>query len=255
MFKFTQRTFTALLFLMLTSAVFANNDFDQQRIDKTDLYNKNGLNLNWINLTDEQCIDNLVACELRIQEFKWSKNIWPKENKNTKPTFSEIADIDVTRKKVIEVLRKQAVLEERFNLKISQEMLQYELGRMARGTRDPIRLKKLFELLNNNATTISECISRPYFVQSKLNNQFSNNSKIHKKVKSKATSELKQYIQSNNSDDTNAQIYTVNYNLKNDTYEAKQDQSPKDLSQAINIDLNEYEFLHKLQELEKPKMC
>ena len=36
------------------------------------------------NISDAQYIENLVACELTIQEFKWSKSLWPKQNKTPK---------------------------------------------------------------------------------------------------------------------------------------------------------------------------
>jgi hypothetical protein len=36
--------------------------------------------LNWSGITELQYLENQVACQLKIQEFKWSKSLWPKEN-------------------------------------------------------------------------------------------------------------------------------------------------------------------------------
>lgn len=107
-----------------------------------------------------------------MDELKWSYNIWPKENKTVKPKFADVVDIDQIRQSVERTLKMQAVLFDKFNFEIIPAMLQHDLGRMARDTKDAKRLEKLFAVLNNDATTIAQCVSRPYLVQKKLANQY-----------------------------------------------------------------------------------
>ena len=77
------------------------------------------INHNWNNLTEEEYIANRVACDYKIQQHKWSKNLWPKENKKPKPDFSEVVDLDSIYQKVYVSLKMQFLLSDRFNLDIT----------------------------------------------------------------------------------------------------------------------------------------
>ena len=92
-----------LLLVLLSNPILANDDVKSLWFD-------NGSKLNWSNLTQEQYINNLMACEFKIQEFEWSKNIWPKENKLPKPTFITVVEVDKIREQVMDNLYKQNIL-------------------------------------------------------------------------------------------------------------------------------------------------
>ena len=77
---------------------------------------------NWSNLSQEQYISKLVDCEYKLQEHKWSKNIWPEQNKNPKPTFSESVEIEKIRQQVLETLIMQSILADRFNIIITNKI-------------------------------------------------------------------------------------------------------------------------------------
>jgi hypothetical protein len=95
----------ALLFFMLciTSISIADNNASQFK-----QYSE--INHNWSKLTQSQYIDNLVACELKLQAHKWSLNIWPKANKSPKPKFNQVVEFDEVREQVLDVLKMQSVL-------------------------------------------------------------------------------------------------------------------------------------------------
>ncbi|MFK8010443.1 MAG: hypothetical protein AB8B80_00285 [Marinicellaceae bacterium] len=40
------------------------------------------VNHQWGNLSQADYISNRMACEYKLQQLKWSKNIWPKEKKD-----------------------------------------------------------------------------------------------------------------------------------------------------------------------------
>ncbi|GAA4817278.1 hypothetical protein GCM10011365_13240 [Marinicella pacifica] len=203
------------------------------------------LPLAWTNLNQAEYIDNLVECKTAIDELKWSYNLWPEENKSPKPLFSEVVDTDKIRQSVLENLKMEAVLAKRFNFEITPEMLQHDLDRMARQTKDAKRLKELFDVLNNDPTTIAQCVSRPYLVQKKLANQFNFNNTIHAEVKQKAQRELDKYLLSNNTDDTTAQINTITYGLVSaDKKSLDTEPSPEEINKKRIVELDAEEFKH-----------
>ena len=137
------------------------------------------LSLSWEDLTQEQYIDNLVRCKTKLDELKWTYNLWPKENKTPKPTFSEIVNPELIRYSILENLKMEAVLLDTFNFEVTPEMLQHDLDRMASNTKDPKRLKELFAVLNNDSMSIVQCVSKPYLVLNKLGSQYSFNNTVH----------------------------------------------------------------------------
>ena len=149
------------------------------------------INHNWNNLTEEEYIANRVACDYKIQQHKWSKNLWPKENKKPKPDFSEVVDLDSIYQKVYVSLKMQFLLSDRFNLDITAPMLQHDLDRMAANTKDANGLRQLFQLFDNSPQTITQCVSLPYLVQKKLTNTYNWSNVVHADTKTLAENELK----------------------------------------------------------------
>ncbi len=94
--------FLVWVFLCLASSAQAESDVNQ-------LKTLNKFNHNWSELSQVQYVDNLVACELKLQEYKWSKNIWPEANSKAKPNFSEVLDIDKVWEQVLENLKMQSI--------------------------------------------------------------------------------------------------------------------------------------------------
>jgi len=205
---------------------------------------------NWLNLNEQQYIENLIACQTTLDDLKWSYHDWPKHNTKSKPLFSQIVNAKKIRESVLENLKMQAVLVDEFGFEITPAMLQRDLDRMANNTRDSKRLKQMFAALNNDARTIAQCISRPYLVQKNFTRLFYNSKSIHENVKSQAQADVNKYITTKNLDQTNAETNTVIYVINNG-----QLKSSLELATHENtIDLDESDFQQKILELKNQNL-
>ncbi|MFV0542425.1 MAG: Kelch repeat-containing protein [Marinicella pacifica] len=231
------------LFLFISLAVVAKNDFEH-----SDKYLS--INYDWYDLSQDEYFDNRVACEYKMQAHQWTKNLWPKENKNAKPHFSEVVDRDAIYQKVNTDLKMQAVLLDRFNIKITPTMLQHDLDRMAQNTRDVKGLKALYLLFDNNPTTIAECVSRPYLVKKKLENSFGLNTEIHAETRELAKSELEVYLSGHKISNLTIQPHTVTFAIKTE----KDDGLRESIKEQNVIELEREEFLNKIKELKQPNL-
>ena len=172
--------------------------------------------LNWENISQQQYIDNLVQCQSAIKELEWSHSLWPKENKKPKPFFIEVYDKTQVRESVMKNLKMQAITLQVFNKKITAEMLQQDLNRMAHNTKDSKKLKQIFKLLDNNPKTIVECVSRDYLVKKIFNSSYYSSKTIHSSLKHQAEIELENYQINGNSDNFSATIGVNVFQLKKD---------------------------------------
>lgn len=205
------------------------------------------LSISWNNLSHEKYIDNLVQCKTKLDELKWSHNLWPKENKTPKPPFSDIVKPDQIRKTVLESLKMEAVLLNTFNFEVTPAMLQHDLDRMAKNTKDPKRLKELFTVFNNDPMTIVQCVSRPYLVKKKTANSFNWHNEIHAETKALAESEIGIYKKSRNADTISVEPQTVTFILKI----GESDGLVKSKDEKLVIVLDEQEFRQKAEKLKK----
>src|SRR5690606_36338129 len=205
------------------------------------------INPNWSELSQLEYVDNLVACELALQEHKWSLNVWPEANNKPKPDFSEMVDVDKVWQQVFENLTMQTILADRFNTTISDEMLQHDLNRMASNTKDAKGLTALFELLDNNPQTIAQCISRPYLVKQKTENNYQFNEEIHAETKALAKKELGSYLNGMQIDELKAQVTTITYEISKNSLDIESDLYE---DEDPTIQLSKEEFNNKSQQLE-----
>ena len=131
-----------------------------------------------------------VACQILIQDLRWSHQIWPDENPTPKPARSEVLSDAQIRAAVEENLRMEAALKERYGISIDAAMLQAEMDRMARGTRAPDRLKELFAALNNDPRRIADCVARPQLVKRMLRKRYQWDKRIHDSLLHQAQSAI-----------------------------------------------------------------
>jgi N-acetylneuraminic acid mutarotase/(2Fe-2S) ferredoxin len=105
-----------------------------------------------------------VNYERELQAVYFKHRLYSETNQQRKPTLDEILPLDTTRIKVEDLLRKENALEQSLNIKITPEMLQAEIERMSRESRQPEVLRELFAALENNPYLIAECLARPILV-------------------------------------------------------------------------------------------
>lgn len=105
-----------------------------------------------------------TECQTTLEDLRWSHLSWPKENPQPKPERASMLSTEQIRAKVEHSLNQEAGLKQSYGLEITDAMLQAELDRMAENTRDPKRLKEIFNALDNDPRKIGECVARPNLV-------------------------------------------------------------------------------------------
>ncbi|KAA3638103.1 MAG: hypothetical protein DWP95_13315 [Proteobacteria bacterium] len=226
------------VWLLLSLAVYAQAD-------------SGTINPNWSELSQAEYVENLVACELKLQAHKWSKNVWPDNNKKAKPKFSEVVDVDQVWGQVIDNLTMQTILADYFNTSITDQMLQHDLDRMAKNTQDAKGLKALFALFDHNPNTIAQCVSRPYLVKQKMQNNYNFNSEIHANTKTLAQTELKAYLAGDDSDSLKAQVSTLTFEIEQaDPKKVDQEKAVDDFAEEYIMTLSAEAFNEKIVQLQ-----
>lgn len=135
-------------------------------------------------------IDQRVAYQRAIEEVYWRHRIWPKENKQNKPSLQEMVPDSVIAKKVEDHLRKSDALDSYWHRPITAEQLQAEMNRMARETKQPAVLNELFAALDHDPYLIAECLARPNLADRFIRNLFSYDERFHGDLKRRVQSEL-----------------------------------------------------------------
>ncbi len=198
---------------------------------------------NWTNISQEEYIDNLVDCKGVLQEYKWSKN--QKSNAHSlHHEFDDIYPVSIMRQQVIDSLKMQNILYEQFNTTITAEMYQYDLNRMARDSKDAKSLKDIFALFDNNPTTIVQCVSRPYMVRQKTQNNYDYNSSIHARIKTQAQLELQRYLIGKTKNNHSYKEITMVFVLATDN---KEEETISNIIEEPTTTLSKEEFEDKKQ--------
>src|SRR5258708_1831307 len=113
-----------------------------------------------------------VSYQRAIEEAYWRHRIWPKDNRNPKPTFDAAISHAALEKKVQDYLRESQALEDYWHRAITAQQLQAEMNRMAEATKQPEVLRDLFEALGNDPFVIAECLARPVLIERLLGNEY-----------------------------------------------------------------------------------
>lgn len=140
-------------------------------------------------------VNELVRCQLDIKRLEWSYNIWPEENKQVKPNFDDVANMDQLRQMVVQNLEMEYLLLDFFGYELTPEIIQNEMDRMSLNTKDSKRLKEMFNALGNDSTRIANCIVKPSLVKRTIFDKFIWSNEIHSGLRGKAQSQIENSIQ------------------------------------------------------------
>lgn len=122
-------------------------------------------------------LNERILAQTKIERVYYNHRIWPQSNPDVKPIFELMVPRDLIEQKVISSLKKSD------ELKISGQMLQAEMNRIAKTTRDPQMLKELFAALDNDPFLIAESLVRPSLAARSIRNKnlrISNGPQIYK---------------------------------------------------------------------------
>lgn len=119
----------------------------------------------WSQPNLQSYLDKQLSCQLKIQKLQWSHTIWPEQNETPKPLFSDRVHLKTIKQNINDILVREQFLSEYHSTIISSEMLQKELDRIVRDSKNPNRLKQYFKLFDYDANSIVECLVRPIVVK------------------------------------------------------------------------------------------
>jgi N-acetylneuraminic acid mutarotase len=138
-------------------------------------------------------LDERVAYQRAIEEVYWRHRIWPKENRAPKPMLDQVMPLSVIRAKVEDYLRKSEALAVYWKRPITGAQLQAEMDRMARQSRQPQRLRELWQALGNDPYVIAECLARPALANRLIRTWYAREERYHGERKARAQAELKMF--------------------------------------------------------------
>jgi N-acetylneuraminic acid mutarotase len=124
--------------------------------------------------------EDRVAAQAAIERVYYRHQIGA-----TKP-FEEAVPRQLLEKKVRTYLKQSAALEGLWKTPITAEMIDGELGRMARQTRMPDRLRELFHAVGDDAFLFEECLVRPALVDRLARSFFAFDDTIHGAARTEA---------------------------------------------------------------------
>ena len=109
---------------------------------------------------------------MAIEEVLWNHRTWPAENHGPKPVFDRVAAAAALEPRVEDALRQSSALAKLYGQLVTREMLQAELDRMAKESRQPEVLRDIFAALDNDPAQLAECLARPALADRLLSNFF-----------------------------------------------------------------------------------
>lgn len=120
-----------------------------------------------------------VKTQEAIERVAYEHRIWPGDNPTPKPPLGQMAPPELLERKALEPLKMGAALRERWGLEITPAMLQGELDRMARETRDPATLRELFAALGNDPYLLAETLARSIVTERALRGRYAYDGALH----------------------------------------------------------------------------
>jgi hypothetical protein len=136
-------------------------------------------------------LDERIRYQRAVEEVYWRHTLWPKQNAVSKPALEEVAPLEVTRQRVLDVLRLSDALGRQWQRPLTAAALQAEVARMARETRQPEVLRELWAALDNDAFVVAEVLARPLLVERLTRSYYASDENFHGALRAKVEAELR----------------------------------------------------------------
>src|SRR4029077_11911282 len=131
-----------------------------------------------------------VAYQHAIEEVYWRHRIWPKRRTDPKPELDSVMMQAHLEKKVADYLRNSKALEDYWQRPITAQLLQAEMERMAKHSKQPEGLRELFEALGNDPFVIAECLARPTLAERLVTNLYAYDQTFHGELRKRAETDV-----------------------------------------------------------------
>lgn len=101
-----------------------------------------------------------ISAQTEIERVYYNHRSWPAENQAPKPPFEQGVPLALIEKKAMEPMRMSSALKQFWNVDITPAMLQAEMDRMERDSKDRATLHELFAALHHDPRVIAETLAR-----------------------------------------------------------------------------------------------
>ena len=152
--------------------------------------------------------DDAYDCIETLYRFEWENQLWPSVNNSPKPSFESRFSNEFINQKSQELYLKEYVLANEFGVTLSKKQIQTELNRIVLNTRNPNHLKRLFNMFENDANKIANCLVKSLLIQKHIDNNYYWNNELHGELKLKAEIDLSRF---KGTGDTNAIVSEHEY--------------------------------------------
>lgn len=132
---------------------------------------------------------SLASCRWAVEEVYWRHRIWPESNPGPKPALAEILAWETVERRMDDALRQVTALEEGWHVRLDGAVLQRELDRMARDTKDPEMLRELFAATGGGERA-ALCLALPELAKSRLSGLYAEDPEIHRPLREQAETAL-----------------------------------------------------------------
>jgi N-acetylneuraminic acid mutarotase len=129
-----------------------------------------------------------IQAQEKIERVYYNHRIWPETNHTLKPSFEQMVPRSVIERKVIDLLKKSEALEDLWKRPITPEILQQEMNRIAKTTKDPEMLQEFFAALDNDPVLIAETLVRQTLSDRLIRNWYAFDQRFHSDTKALADS-------------------------------------------------------------------
>ena len=134
--------------------------------------------------------EDRVRAETALARVRHAQRDWPRDNALPKPSFEEAVPAERIAARVQDVLDKSAALEALWQRPITPAMLQGEIDRIVRGSRDRKTLEALFAALDHDPLLIAEALARPVLADRLIHNWYAFDERFHGEVRRQARASL-----------------------------------------------------------------
>ncbi len=135
-------------------------------------------------------LDERIACREKIEDVYWAHRLWPNENQGPKPEREAVMPHAAIAARVEESLRYETAIGELWEEALSPQVIQAEMDREARASRDPAMLRELWAALDDDPARVAECLVRPELAERRIKDRYANDPSLHEATRQRAALEI-----------------------------------------------------------------
>nr|MCU0253214.1 kelch repeat-containing protein [Acidobacteriota bacterium] len=137
---------------------------------------------------DQLTIEERVEYQLRLERLAHARRI--ELAPEPKPTFEQAMPPGAARTKVERSLALSAALGTFWQRPLTASQLQAEIGRLARDSKQPDRLREMFAALGDDPVVIAECLARPLLAERLAREWYAFDQRFHGALEKRVEAEV-----------------------------------------------------------------